>query len=73
MKYGEGFNNWKKVPERFQEHEQSAVHRAAWAAVAREKRTIATTFNSLQREKQQHRRQGLTSHLGTMKTLLRQL
>ena len=58
--------------ERFQEHEQSAVHRAACAAVAREKRTIATTFNSVQREKQRHQRQGLISHLGTMKTLLRQ-
>ena len=72
MKYGEGFNNWKKGSKKFQEHEQSAVHKAACAAVAGGKRTIITTFNSLQWEKQQRRRQGLISHLRTMKILLRQ-
>eukprot|EP00112_Aurelia_sp_Birch-Aquarium-sp1_P025798 Seg8790.2 transcript_id=Seg8790.2/GoldUCD/mRNA.D3Y31 product="hypothetical protein" protein_id=Seg8790.2/GoldUCD/D3Y31 len=71
-KYGEGFDNWKKGAEKLKDHEESFVHKAACAAMARAKRTLAATFSSLQLERQQLRKQGLISHLQTLKTLLRQ-
>eukprot|EP00112_Aurelia_sp_Birch-Aquarium-sp1_P022111 Seg612.2 transcript_id=Seg612.2/GoldUCD/mRNA.D3Y31 product="hypothetical protein" protein_id=Seg612.2/GoldUCD/D3Y31 len=71
-KYGEGFDNWKKGAEKLRDHEESFVHKAACAAMARAKRTLAATFSSLQLERQQLRKKGLISHLQTLKTLLRQ-
>ena len=40
--------------------------------MASKQQSVAKTFNSLQIEKQSLRRAGLISHLGTLKTLLRQ-
>ena len=51
-KYGEGFDNWKKGAEKLKNHEVSFVHKAACAAMARAKRTIAATFSSFQLERQ---------------------
>ena len=36
-KYGEGFDNWKKGAEKMKDHEESFVHRAAYATMARAK------------------------------------
>lgn len=72
FRFAEGFDNWKKGAEKFKEHEESFVHKAACVVAARESRSIRETFTSLQFEKQQLRKQGLIAHLQTMKTLLRQ-
>ena len=45
-KYGEGFDNWKKGAKMLKHHEKSFVHKAACAAMARAKHTIAVTFSS---------------------------
>ena len=69
---GEGFDNWKKGLEKFKEHEESALHKAAISEEERGKRTIAESMSTINYDKQQLRLQGLISHLQTLKTLLRQ-
>ncbi|XP_028394417.1 zinc finger MYM-type protein 1-like [Dendronephthya gigantea] len=75
FKCGEGFDNWKKGAEKFAEHEESLFHKDSCAKmVARMRRTsgIAETVRLFDINMQKLRRQGLISHLQTMKTLLRQ-
>ena len=67
-----GFNNWKKGPEKFKEHQESSNHKTAHAKSVRVQPSITTMCSSYCLELQQLRRQGLISHLQTLKTLLRQ-
>jgi predicted restriction endonuclease len=63
----------KKGLERFKEHEESVAHKAAYAATipkVGEQSSIASTYNTISLGTQQLRRQGLISHLQTLKTLL---
>ena len=68
--YEVGFHNWKKGTEKLTEHEESHAHK-----IAREtskEQSISSVISSQILATQQLRRQGLISHLYTLKTLLRQ-
>ena len=67
-----GFRNWKKGKERLKEHERSDDHRNALTKARKLQRNIASELDKQVSDLQSQRRQGLVSHLNTLKTLLRQ-
>jgi len=73
---GTGFTNWKHAVTRLGEHAKSVDHRAAYSRMIKEKAgplvSIASQMDKLLSAQQGLRRQGLISHLHTLKTLLRQ-
>ena len=68
--YEAGFRNWKKATEKFKDHEESYAHKIAGATVRQQSIISVCSRQSL--TMQQLRREGLISHLHTLKTLLRQ-
>jgi len=73
---GTGFSNWKNAVARLDDHAQSVDHRAAYLRMVKEKAgplvSIASQLDKQLAAQQSLRRQGLISHLHTLKTLLRQ-
>ena len=67
--YEVGFHNWKKGTEKLTEHEESHAHKIA-RETSKEQR-ISSVISSQTLATQLLRRQGLISHLYTLKTLLR--
>lgn len=67
-----GFRNWKKGKERLEDHSNSDSHKLALKDASKMQATIECQFDDYAKEKQRLRRQGLISHLNTLKTLLRQ-
>lgn len=67
-----GFRNWKKGVERLADHEKSENHKAAAKSARKVFPDIDSQLDDRLRQEQKLRRQGLISHLDTMKTLLRQ-
>ena len=67
-----GFRNWKKGKELLEDHHNSDSHKLAVKDASKMQATIECQFDDYTKEKQRLRRQGLISHLNTLKTLLRQ-
>lgn len=67
-----GFRNWKKGAERLSEHERSDDHRIATTKANKSYRNIACELDKQVNELYNQRRQGLISHLNTLKTIIRQ-
>lgn len=73
---GTGYTNWKNAVTRLGDHAQTVDHRAAYSRMIKEKAgelvSISSQLDKQLSAKQTLRRQGLISHLHTLKTLLRQ-
>ena len=65
-----GFGNWKKVPDRIKEREDS--HRAVARAAAIHNQISSEVFESANFSQQEKRQEGLVAHLETLRVLLRQ-
>ena len=66
--YEVGFRNWKKATKKFKDHEESYAHKIASATVRHQ--SIISVCSTQSLTMQQLRRQGLISHLHTLKTLI---
>ena len=68
-----GFNNWKKALERFEQHAQSSSHKEALLKIELlEQPTIVSQLNSQQKKEQKIRREMLLITLSSLKFLVRQ-
>ena len=67
-----GFQNWKKIVDKANEHEQSENHKGAEAQARQKQRDIAQELHIIDDNLMMLRREGLIAHLETIKTLVRQ-